>query len=550
MFPKQIEILSLLPQISTLLDKHQYPHSWLDALEISGRNFVVRVPLVGAFSTGKSSLLNALIGGEPLFHTNIDPETAVPAELSYAPQERFTGCLPDGKRFPLRREEIRSNQLQSLFPGGWVDAQVPSAALAGLSHLRLVDMPGWGSGNDKHAQAIDGYVSRSLAYCVVVSAEAGCLNESIRNALIELKVHDMPIIAIVSKCDKKPADEIAQVVSKISAEMQTVLGKPPLRVVKVSERKKDIAEFQSALALLEQDAEPLFNRHVVQPVAAELRLFSQYLATLVNRDDLNSEQIALERERIAAEMEEFDRRLRDETRQLDDRLPKIIAAISQHLQASLTGQLDTLSNLAVNGRDLRGTIEQTTRLAVAQGIQGEFEPEIQRYFEKVGSLLPQDYALDLNLPDNATHTDDDTGGKVIRSAVFIALGQLMKKHPIGEILLPFLPLIEELFSGKGKREVAEAERHESVRQQVLTQIIPEVMRSTERSLQTLLSEHVQGAKDGITAALQKKRDVLESARVKLTEELALGKESFEAARQLHQADLQTVQAMLTRLEAA
>ena len=76
------------------------------------------------------------------------------------------------------------------------------------------------------------------------------------------------------------------------------------------------------------------------------------------------------------------------------------------------------------------------------------------------------------------------------------------------------------------------------------------MRSTERSLQTLLSEQVQGAKDGIAAALQKKRDVLESARVKLTEELALGKEAFEAARQRHQADLQTVQTILTKLEAA
>ena len=198
---------------------------------------------------------------------------------------------------------------------------------------------------------------------------------------------------------------------------------------------------------------------------------------------------------------------------------------------------------------MRGPIEQTTRLAVAQGIQGEFEPEVQRYFDKVGSLLPQDYSLDLNLPDsNARHTHNDTGGQFVRSAVFVALAHVMSKHPIGIALLPLLPLIEKLFSSKGQREVAEAERHESARQQVLTQIIPEVMRLTERSLQTLLSEHVQHAKGSITAALQKKRDVLESAQVKLTAELALGKESFEAARQRHQADLQTVQTMLTKLE--
>jgi ribosome biogenesis GTPase A len=98
-------------------------------------------PLVGAFSSGKSSIINALIG-QPLFSVNIDPETAVPAEVSYGTSESLTGCLTDGRRLPLDREAVRENQLAALHNGGWVEAVLPLPQLARFAHLRLVDMPG------------------------------------------------------------------------------------------------------------------------------------------------------------------------------------------------------------------------------------------------------------------------------------------------------------------------------------------------------------------------------------------------------------------------
>ena len=555
MFPKQIEVLDALPEVRKLLAKHQYQGGWLDGIESQSRNFIVRVPFVGAFSSGKSTLLNSLIGGEPLLATSIDPETAVPTELVYAPEERLVGCLPDGKRIPVSRDEVKENRLEALFPNGWVEAQLPSESLAQLSHLRLVDMPGWDSGNERHAQAIDSYVSRSLAYCVVVSAEAGCLNESIRNALIELRVHATPVVAIISKCDKKPVEDIAAVAEEISSEIAEVLGKPPLRVVTVSGRKNQLAEFKAALRTLEQQTEPLFSQHVIKPVCTELRMFSQYLGTLINGDDLDSEKIALEHERIASEMQEFDKRLLKETQQMEGRLPSVLANILNRLQASLTAQLDALARQAQSGRDMQGSLDQTVRLSVSQGIQEEFEPELQRYFSNVGSLLPKDYSTDLpSFKDQAIRTEDDSGSNFLKGAIVTGLTLILKKHPIGIILLPILGPLSELLGGlfknKGTREAEEAQRSEEARQQILGNIIPRVLQSTEGALQKILSDHVQEARKGISAGLQKQRAILEDALNKLTVELARGKEAFEAARKLHQADMETVQAMLLRLEAA
>lgn len=63
-----------------------------DIADIS--DFRVTVPLVGVFSTGKTSLINELIGYE-LLSTDITPETAVPAELTYG-NESVIYCMKDG----------------------------------------------------------------------------------------------------------------------------------------------------------------------------------------------------------------------------------------------------------------------------------------------------------------------------------------------------------------------------------------------------------------------------------------------------------------------
>ena len=109
----------------------------------------------------------------------------------------------------------------------------PIPQLAGLSHLRLVDMPGWDSGIQAHSVAIDNYASRSLAYGVVVSADEGNLRDSIRKALKELAVRDIPVFAIVSKADKKPPEDVDAVVEQVKQEITHTMGKPPFKDLKV-----------------------------------------------------------------------------------------------------------------------------------------------------------------------------------------------------------------------------------------------------------------------------------------------------------------------------
>mgnify|MGYP006370430177 CR=1 FL=1 len=74
MFKQQEIILEAAPGLAATLKKYQWessPKNWLELAEAKSQNFSVILPFVGAFSAGKSTLLNALIG-TPLFPTNID----------------------------------------------------------------------------------------------------------------------------------------------------------------------------------------------------------------------------------------------------------------------------------------------------------------------------------------------------------------------------------------------------------------------------------------------------------------------------------------------
>jgi GTPase SAR1 family protein len=63
----------------------------------------VRVLVVGAFSAGKSTLLNEWLN-ERIFATSLDPQTAIPAEISWSEEEAITGWRADGRRMTVTRE--------------------------------------------------------------------------------------------------------------------------------------------------------------------------------------------------------------------------------------------------------------------------------------------------------------------------------------------------------------------------------------------------------------------------------------------------------------
>ncbi len=556
MFKQQEIILNASPLLRGILKQYSWrssPENWLELAERESRHFIVTLPLVGAFSAGKSTLINALIG-ESLLSTNIDPETAYPAELTYGASEKLAGHLPDGREMKLTRNDLHGDLTALLPKGSYISATLPHPLFARLSHLRLVDMPGWDSGIEAHASAIDSYASRSLAYCVVVSADEGNLRESLRRALRELAVRDMPILAVISKADKKPLEDVDAVVEQVRQEITAVMGQPPLAVVKASARKNHLDELIAALEQLEEQAEELFARNVTQTVLAKLGSFDAHLNTLINSDDLDSEKIQAQCEQLNADMAQFATRLDDETRQLEARVQPVLGRIVDQIGIALREDVESLTSEALHGGDLSGNIGSTVRLAAQKAISTEFSPEIERYLNRVVDGLPEDFSPEINCTFDYRVKSGNEAPALVLTPILTLLRPLLKIRPelnvIVNVVLGVVSLLEGLFANEKQKQVDEARQREAVQQKIVTTVIPDTLRQVRAVLQPMLEEHIQSAKQKIADTVRAQQESHGAALRELQTKLAAGQAEFAAARAQYQSDRGVVSELITNLENA
>lgn len=550
---RQALLQGQLPQAREIFQRHGFDQTQLDALIPLINNFEIRVPLIGAFSCGKSSLLNALLG-ESLLATDVTPETAVPAELRYGPERTFAGCLPDGRRLPLNEADLRENRLTPLLPSGWVDAQLPNSALAARRQLVLVDLPGWDSGVAAHERVIDDYAGRSLAYGVVVSVEEGALRDSLRRALLELAIAQMPIILIVSKADKRPAEDVQAVVEHLRADITALMGREPLAIAVTSARKKDLGKLEAALDTLQAQAGEIFETRVVDTWRHNLQHAAQHLGLLANQDNKDAARLQADIDKLELDIRAFDTRLQKETEALKANIGPILGTIRLRVENALNGRIDMLTERALNGQDISDDILGTARLVIAEALRQEFEPAMQRYLDRLVDALPS--RLDFNLDLSSAKLDSATGsvGEFRWKELGTLLAPLLRHipHPLAKMLVPLVPLLGALLDSQADRQrqkLEEARRREKVKSRI-RDALSDAVRQIDVQLRPVLSEQVQKAQSEVARNVDTERDEVKKTLSTLVSALQQSEAETAALRQRAQADIDRLKAMLAELAPA
>lgn len=161
----------------------------------------IKVPLVGVFSAGKSSLLNVFTQKPGLLPVDTDPETAVAYELYYGSQECVELYREDKKIDTKLLGDIKQLPTQ---PGDIARVYCTSEPIKALQErgIILVDMPGIGSGIERHDAAIFNYIHSGTAFILLVDAEQGSLRGSTLTFMNELSRYDKHPAVLISKIDK------------------------------------------------------------------------------------------------------------------------------------------------------------------------------------------------------------------------------------------------------------------------------------------------------------------------------------------------------------
>lgn len=422
-----------LEELKSISAKYSLDTTDIDAMIEEIQSFKVTAPIIGNFSTGKSSMLNAVLGRR-LVSVEITPETAVPTEIFYG-ENKVTRIGIEGdteeytlEQLPLKDLSISNTEL--------VQIAYDHPFLKEIENVKLVDLPGFDSGIELHNQAIDKYLPNSLAYILVVSVDEPVLKDNITNFVQELELHGMPLYVVLTKCSRLTTEEVmacrdlvVEIIGKIIKTEIKVACIESYGDVQVDSVKQYMLEFQ-------QNAERLFEVRYKDRLKNLTETTLTYLNDQINKKDLTLSELEEEKVFLENDINELLTKIKRERERFDKQAEECIKSIRKKINSDLEAASSAISAMVQNGNNVNEKINTIVRNAVTIGIKSEFEPRLQKYLKSIADMINVDVLKDEGIKMNVDQisTDNMIQDVVMKVAPFAlaVVGAII--NPLGAVI--------------------------------------------------------------------------------------------------------------------
>ena len=240
---KFIDILNNIDTISK--DSNINSEKAKNAIDLIENTSLI-IPVVGDFSSGKSTLLNKFMGKD-ILSVNIKPETALPCELYYSREEYAIGVDENGNETEL--EEVNTENTKDFL---YIKRYVNSENLKKIEPIVLVDMPGFDSPLENHNRAIMSYLDKGIYYILLTPVDAGTVSKSMINQINNIKNLKKDLSVFLTKTDLRDEDTV----QKVRREVQDRLSDMDIHKTVNTINEKDIDLFDKMIK--ELNTEELF----------------------------------------------------------------------------------------------------------------------------------------------------------------------------------------------------------------------------------------------------------------------------------------------------
>lgn len=476
----------------------------------------IKVPFVGDFNAGKSSLINSILGVD-ILPTNILPETAVSYELYFSSNEKLEVWLDDKLVETAPISQLKSLQLT---PRNFVKLYLNNPIVKEWNdrNIVVVDMPGIDSGVEAHNNAILHYVQDGTFFVLVSEVEGGTLRLSTLSFIEEIKKYGAQLAVVVSKIDKKPEQEVLDVKANVESVAKRLLGDSTM-VVSASAVNKD---FNGVLDILSSiDAEELIvNKYKGQVVnfidsfIVELQL--QMKLMLSDKSDF-SEKIESLRNAQAKAVEDLKRKA-ESAQSVEGSADDILDDISEALREK-AGYIATLLYGQADGKALNQEILTIIRPVIVNSLKRE----ITEYSDVVGGAL-QEFMVNvdtiINDKDNKMLSGAEEiignmlGKDILEGLLKKGLDQLAKKlvaykglgelvkmlskilGPLVTILINIIPDIIRMIFGKSKEQ-----KIEEIKMKFTSEIVSKIVESLRQPIEDMIKEQRAEVYNNVSALI-------------------------------------------------
>lgn len=248
------------------------------------------LPLVGEFSAGKTSLINALLDSPRKLETDTEPTTATLFEIHFGCENCYAdytdnyGNLHKINDFSsLKNKELKDTLVVNIFD---TSNKMPSSIV-------LVDTPGLSSPIAQHRQVLIDFLPEADAVLLVIDINAQ-LTRSLTDFVAEMELAKRPVFLVVTKCDTKAKEDVKATVEYLSREC-----KLPLRQIAcVSAQTGDLTPLFDLLSSVQKEKQSILNQVNSQRIKKIIDLIISHIDEMlsVSNTDADIKQAIQEKE--------------------------------------------------------------------------------------------------------------------------------------------------------------------------------------------------------------------------------------------------------------
>jgi len=374
-------------EVRAILQKYGIDTARLDGAAAEYEDFKVTVPFIGAFNTGKSSAINALLGIN-LLPSSITANTTVPTEIVYG-GNTMTVCRGDSIQ-AAGLHELRDRTLD-LTGVTMLHLELDSELLKRLPGVKMVDMPGLDSGIAEHDRAMRGYLPNSLAYILMFSADEPVVKKSVAEFLSELGLREMPVYVVVTKCDKVPERDAETAAEYLKATVEKLLGLGDIQVRRIKAKAdRDVAPLEELLGEMEQKADGMRDGILAGKlldciVPAEGYIKQRLAGERLSVSELEGriDQLQRQGERIAAAVENEEKRFADEKE-------RAVESVRRQVFVNLRECKSALLSTLLSGAEAWPQADRLIISVLAAGVPSELTTALRRHLQALSAIMDTD----------------------------------------------------------------------------------------------------------------------------------------------------------------
>ncbi len=551
---------SYLGDFQLLMAKYGLPAEDVARAMEGVRQFQVTVPLVGRFSTGKSSLVNTLLGRKILAE-NTMPETSILTEITYGEEDAAVLVKKDldaGKvteTRPVSMDEVLHGNF-SVSEWSALRLTLHDDFLKTVPAVRLVDMPGFGTSIELHNKAINEYLPESKAYILTFESRSSTVEEDTLEFLKELKFHEMPVYVLVTKSNAVSGEELKQCVENLKQQLAQNVGlkNVPIYCANAKGKQVDVEGFKTVLEDLQRQSTSLREKEEVQDILRFGGQLKTYLVTAITKNSYSASDLEAEKEKQQRNLESLKKNLEKEKSDFQQQIPGCIDSIASDVRIALEDFADEFANLAMDGRQetIKSRINAIIRTKVGEGIKNSFAPRARHYLDRVAATICVEAPdLNPNMEDGSDPAGILTKAGVSEQLIEKGLLTLLSKiglkipNPMVKILAAVILLVVNIFSKKS--QVAEIKQ--KVMRHFRTETVPQLADQVMGIVKNLIEEQV----DQVNAAIDKGMEIQLASAQKALDDLVKRASDEKAEKEEYlahlQEDLEAVNGVLSEVGA-